>query len=191
MISIKKTLTVLRSYGLTVFFLLLTPPSLHSQGISYEIGIHGSAGMSALRFAPASGGMPSFGMGYVLGWDVSLLFSERLSFRTGANVTSYRALASFDQMETRNVLSPPPDNLPLDSRFYVVAQYNRYEEEHEVLYIRIPIMIQYMIPAGNNSHFYAAAGVLTGLPINAFYRIRSGDIFASSMLRNPRPAVLS
>ena len=140
----------------------------------YEIGLCGSAGLSALQFTTANGSKPSYSAGYAFGLDIAVLFANQWSFRTGANMASYHASVSFDRLETRNLIATP-ENLPDDSRFYMETEYIRYEEQHEALYLRFPLMVQYR-SSGANSNFYLAAGVQTGIRANTLCRIRSGDV---------------
>lgn len=140
----------------------------------YEIGLFGSGGLSALRYTPANGSTPSYDPGYSFGWDVALFFTKQLAFRTGINMASYNAHVSFDRQENRYPVATP-DGLPADSRFYLVAEYQQYEEQQEALYVRFPLMVQYRMP-GEKARFYTAAGFQIGLRANATYRIRSGAV---------------
>ena len=162
--------------GVLSFFAGLMAVQMYAQKGSfdgYEIGLCGSAGLSALQFTTANGSKPSYSAGYSFGWDIAVLFTNHWSFRTGANMASYHASVSFDRLETRNLIATP-ESLPADSRFYMEAEYIMYEEQHEALYLRFPLMVQYR-SAGANS-FYLAAGVQTGIRANTLCRIRSGDV---------------
>ena len=140
---------------------------------NYEIGLSASGGLSALHFSTTDGRNPSYSAGYVLGWDFAILFTEKWSFRTGINMASYYASVSFDRMKTRNLtVTPKEGGLPANSSFYVVTEYREYEELHEALYLRFPLMVQYRM----GKYFYAAAGIQTGILANGTYRIKSGEL---------------
>ena len=165
----------IKKLAILYIFTGLITVNMSAQKNGYEIGLCGSAGLSALQFTTADGSKPSYNAGYVFGWDIAVLFTGRWSFRTGVNMASYRSTFSSVLQKTRNLI-PTPDNLPDDSRFYMIAEYNRYEERHEAFYLRFPLMIQYRIPAGAKQHFYAAAGVHAGIQTNSACRIHSGDV---------------
>ena len=151
--------------------------NLYSQRLfsgDHEIGLSGSAGMSALLFSPVDGSQPSYSAGYAVGWDIAFMFSERWAFRTGVNMASYHSAYSSDLLETRN-LTANPTEIP-DGNFYLETGYRGYEEQYEALYLLFPLMAQYRIPVGAIHHFYAAGGVNAGIRTNDACRIRSGDV---------------
>lgn len=141
---------------------------------NYEISLHASGGLSALRYTSETGGETSYGAGYSFGWDAAFFFTEQWAFRTGIDMTSYNARVTFDRQENRYLVTTPA-GLPADSRFYLVAEYRQYEEKQEALYLRFPLMVQYRTP-GVKARFYAAAGLQVGIRANATYRIRSGTL---------------
>jgi len=165
--------------GKTVILIILVgllSVNLYGQRNNLEIGLSGSAGLSALRFTTAAGVKPSHSAGFAFGCDIAVLFTNQWSLRTGVNMASYNAFVFFDLQETRNLTATPLGELPANSRFYMIAEYNRYEEHHEALYLRFLLMIQYRIPIGTQQHFYVAAGIQTGILANSSYRLRSGDV---------------
>ena len=137
---------------------------------NYEIGLSGSAGLSALHFTTADGSKPSYSAGYAFGWDIAVFFTEHWAFRTGVNMASYHASVSFKQHETRSLIATP-SGLPTGSHFYMETEYRGYEEQQEALYLRFPLTAQY-----RKSRFYAAAGIQAGIRANATCRIRSDKV---------------
>ena len=141
----------------------------------YEVGLTGSVGLSALHFTIADGSKPSYGAGFAYGCDVAVILSDHWSLGTGLNMASYHASISSKIQETRNLIATPA-GLPADTRFYMDTEYRGYEERHDALFIRFPLMAQYRIPAGAQRYFYVSAGVQTGIRVNATCRIRTNEI---------------
>jgi len=137
-----------------------------------EIGVSGSAGMSALNFTPINGNSPSYGFGYDFGWDIAFLFSEQLSFRTGVNLASYKSSISIEEHSVRHQIQLPI-GIPIDG-FYMIAEYTQYEELFEAFFIRFPLMVQYQM--GSKQNFYVAAGLYVGLPLNSFSQINADQL---------------
>lgn len=164
--------------GILIILIGLTAINLNAQNNlfdGYEIGLNGSAGLSALHFTTADGSKPSYSAGYAFGWDIAMIWNDFWSFRTGVNMTSYHASVSFKQKETRNLITTPA-GLPTNSHFYMEAKYRGYEEQHKVLYLRIPLMAQYRMPTGVNHYYYVSAGLQTGIRANATCFIHSDEI---------------
>jgi len=146
---------------------------------NYEIGLSGSAGLSALHFKTADGNKPTYSVGYAFGWDIAVLFSEQWAVRTGVSMGSYRSSVSFDHIETRNIISSPP-GMPKDSRFIRVSDFYNYEESHEALYLHFPLMAQYRFSTSANKHLYVAAGFQTSILANSVYSIHSDEAVTKS-----------
>jgi len=139
----------------------------------YEIGFSVSGGLSALHFTTVNDNQSSPSFGYGFGWDVAVLFTEQWSLRTGLNMASYQASVIFDRQETRSHVTPKPQGLSdFSDPFYIIAKYSGYEERHEALYLRFPLMVQYRMA----KYFYAAAGIQAGILTNGSYRIKSDGL---------------
>ena len=161
------------NYILLIVFLFFSV-NLHAQrGLfdGFEVGLSGSGGLSALHFTTVDKGKFTNSVGYAFGWEVGLLFTDGWSLRTGVNMASYKASVFFDQLETRTVFNETPGGYPLGSRYYRVFEHQQYEELHEALLLRFPLMVQYQA----TQRFYVAAGIQTGILANSSYRLRSDE----------------
>lgn len=161
-----------------VFYILacLFVVNIYAQDIDskkIEVSLNGSAGLSGLLFTTDEESKLSFQDGYSYGWDVTFLFTKHCAFRTGLNMASYKSSISIDKFETQYIM-PTPSGLPPNSNFYLLTEYNNYEELYRVLYLRFPLMFQFQ--TGEKYKFYVSAGVQVGILSNASYLIRCNNL---------------
>jgi len=136
-----------------------------------EIGVSVATGMSALNFVLVDGEKPSYGIGINFGWEAAFVFSEQLSFRTGVNLASFKSSVNIEQHNVCHQLIPVPAGFPDDHKFSMIAEFGNYKEQFEAFYIRLPLMLQYLMGAKNN--FYVSAGANVGIPLNSVSQINS------------------
>ena len=168
--------------GILSVLAILMAANLNAQNLleRYEIGLCGSAGLSALHFTTADGSKPSYSAGYAFGMDIAVLFAERWAFRTGVNMSAYHASVAFGKLETRTQIPSPlelPDGMTTEyDQFYLITEYSGYEELHKAIYLRFPLMVQYQMKADAKRNFYVAAGLQVGIGANTVYMLRSDDV---------------
>jgi len=144
--------------------------NVHSQNI--EIGVNAAAGMSSLSLKSDNDYKTSFGIGNNFGFDVAFLFTEQIAFRTGVNLATYKSSVNIDKHNVRYEIPLPPG---IDKeKFFMIAEYTKYEELQEAFFIRLPLMLQYQ--TGSKQKFYIAAGFIAGLPLNSFSQINADQL---------------
>jgi len=154
-------LTRLRSYALTVFF-LLSPHFLSAQ-VSHEFSITGGGGASTLNYK-LSQGKKTLGFGGDAGLGYTCIFIKMVGIHIGAEVGFYSANANFDGAEvvTQNLTDSDGD------RFNMHTTLSQYKETQNAMFLNIPVMVQFQI--GMKHKFYAMGGIKIGIPLSSKYK---------------------
>ena len=125
-----------------------------------EISIYAAAGLSTLQY-DLNAGKHKNGFGGQAGLGYTFFFSPRWGFVTGAEIALYQAkstLSGFsDSYEVQGAIAA--DN------YTYTYMLNNYSEALQVLYINIPLMLQFQT-CGKHK-FFAALGGKIGFPVKA------------------------
>lgn len=108
--------------------------------------------------------------GYTLNAGYSYFFTPEWGLHTGLG------LQSFNSLSTLNFLSSTPNTLDADGVLYTFkANYLNWQEKQQVLFVDLPLEIQYKHSIGNKIGLLAGLGGKISMPIMGNYKAAGGE----------------
>jgi outer membrane protein OmpA-like peptidoglycan-associated protein len=108
--------------------------------------------------------------GYTLNAGYSYFFTPEWGLHTGLG------LQSFNSLSTLNFLSSTPDVIDADGQSYTFkANYMNWQEKQQVLFVDLPLEIQYKHSIGNKIGLLAGVGGKISMPIMGNYKAAGGE----------------
>ena len=181
----RNTLTVLRSYALTVFFLsaIFLPFTISAQKAPHEFSLNAGAGVSTYVFSPLPKKASSVGFNTDFGFGFTGFFSRQVGIHVGAGFGLFNVKSKVNELYT---LTPDLSTYKVENGVEIEVPYelhttlNGYTDIHKTLYISIPLMFQFQTAqresfSWKNTQkvgFYARGGVKVLLLFNNKYEAR-------------------
>ena len=166
--SMKQYFTKIIAVGL---LFLLGTQGLFAQKKRYEIMLHGSGGLSSLKYS-VNIGKQTDGFGGQAGLGYGFFFVPKWGLRTGVEFSLYRASFTLKDASL-NYMTTDMENVPFEFRCKV----NNYKEKQYLIMLQIPLMIQFQ--TGIHHQFYMAAGGKIGIPLSMKYNGSNTIIYNS------------
>jgi outer membrane protein OmpA-like peptidoglycan-associated protein len=108
--------------------------------------------------------------GYTLNAAYSYFFSPHWGLQTGIGLQSFSAISTLNT--TTSATDVDTDGDAYQYRTY----YKNWQEKQQVLFMDIPLELQYRLGIGKRTSILASAGVKVALPINTSYKTEGGEI---------------
>lgn len=129
-----------------------------------EISLFGSFGLSTLKYS-MKGADRSNKAGGIFGVNYNYYFNDKLSLRTGLEASLYNSKLHIGNISDRYEAN--------DGEYDFIFQTNvsGYEETQSVVFISLPVQIQYEVPVFRQHKFYVAIGPKLGLPVSKKFKM--------------------
>ena len=148
----------------SISFILLGFAGLYAQ---HEISIHGSGGLSTLRY-DLSEGKRSGRLGGNFGGGYHYFFNPRWALGAGVEFALYSAKTDLSDFMNEYMTVDYEGN---DFEFRTV--FDKHKEIQHGMMLQIPLMLQFQEGEFKNGRqFYAAAGLKMGLPVGGNYKTK-------------------
>ncbi|MDR0834293.1 MAG: OmpA family protein [Candidatus Symbiothrix sp.] len=139
-----------------------------------EFSANVGVGMPSLSYKPTIGTQSSeFGAGF--GISYSFFFSRNVGLSIGADLASYNAKTTGDNLPALVYQIANPPGTPASGTFELRADYTGYEETQKATFLQIPVMLQFQIPVGKQ-YFYFAGGAKIARPFSSSYTASATSI---------------
>jgi hypothetical protein len=146
------------------------------QELRHEIAVFGAGGMSVLNYSLDMNGYKLDGAGSISGlagiaytWNIN----SRTGIVTGVEIASYGAKTIYDAISLEKTYGTGRNRF--DFRYAM----NNYVEEQSIVFLVIPVMLQYSVPLSKTKKFYVSGGVKAGLPVKSEATIFPGAVNTS------------
>lgn len=107
-----------------------------------------------------------YGSGLEAGVDYSFRLTHQWRIQTGLEVAFLADNFQYDKLNTSQTITSP-SGLPANSLFYFIVDINRLEEERDLSFLNIPLLLEFQT-RGKHA-FYASAGMKFGIPLSGRY----------------------
>ena len=169
----KKIVSLVIICMFTVSFYGQNPEVTKSQP-KHEISLWGAYGLSTLNYNwDLSYGQKKCGLGYLGGIGYNYYFNYHWGFGLGAEYSVLSAEAKFPKFMDKYVIQIPNDshlkNLEINAM--------NYKQTYDLVYVNVPITLQYQTDFWKQNKFYVAGGVKVGIPLDGKYSAE-GDFSA-------------
>lgn len=135
----------------------------------HNIDIAAGGGLHSVQFDPKNGGDQDPLFGGTLNLHYRYAPFERVSFGTGIDFTTYRAVSEYDYLDrTQNRIDPENG---YNSTYHVT--FNDWSEVQNSINLEIPLGVYYRLPLNQTWGLVAGGGVKLELPISKKYRTRN------------------
>jgi len=183
-VQCSKILTVLWSYGLTVFLIILflfSSNSVSAQRFPHEISVHFGGGFNAFVCQKPVSKVSSTGFGVDVGVGFASFFSQNWGIHTGVGFGFSNIK---NEVSKFNFITPEQKDCD-DNLFDLHTTLNDYSERHKTMFVSIPLMVQYQTKLQPISYrqkdkragFYALAGAKALLLVNNNYTAEVNSLY--------------
>ncbi|MDR1742896.1 MAG: outer membrane beta-barrel protein [Dysgonamonadaceae bacterium] len=118
-------------------------------------------------FLQKTGTSNTSGLGGTLGVSYTRFFSRNIGLSFGLEAGVYNASFTVDAARDEYSIATPPG---LQGSFLLRADYSGIEEKHSVVFLQIPLMLQFQAPVSGSAFFYFGAGGKIGIPVSPLYK---------------------
>lgn len=134
-----------------------------------EVSVFGSFGLSTLKYS-MKGADRSNKAGGSFGVNYNYYFNDKLSLRTGLEASFYKSKLHIGNISDRYETN--------DGEYDFIFQTNvsGYEETQNVVFISLPVQIQYEIPVTSQHKFYVAIGPKFALPVSKKFEMNETQL---------------
>ena len=132
----------------------------------HEISLWGSFGYSTLNY-DLSFGDKKCKLGWAAGLGYNYYFNYHWSLGLGVEYSVLAAEAAFPNFRD-NYLTPAPTSNPL-VRFAIEARTADFKQVYDLVYLNVPITLQYQTDLWKRHKFYVAGGFKVGYALDALY----------------------
>jgi len=108
--------------------------------------------------------------GYTLNAGYSYFFTPYWGLHTGLG------FQSFNSLSTLNYLSSTPDIDSQGDSYLFKANYNNWQERQQVLFMDIPLTIQFKFPVTKKFGLLTSVGGQISIPVNTSFKTTGGEI---------------
>lgn len=152
-----------------LFAFFLVGEVLAQNSSKHEFSLFGAIGMSTIKYNSPTVQRES-GSGGMLGLGYNYSLNKQWSVKTGLELSSYKASASFS-----NYSSSYPSN---DGQYDFDFRTNvaNYQETQSTKFVKMPLQAQFQSGLFKQNLFYTAVGIKLGIPLSADYKIEKAEI---------------
>jgi len=179
-----KILTVLWSYGLTVFLIMLffsSSLSVSAQRFPHEISVHCGGGFDAFVCQKPISKVSSRGFGGDVGVGFTGFFDQNWGIHTGVGFGFSNIKNEVDQFKFITLEQEDCEGY----LYNLHTTLNDYSERHKTMFVSIPLMVQYQTKLQPISYrqrdkkagFYAMAGAKALLLVNNNYTAEVSSLY--------------
>lgn len=129
-----------------------------------EFSIWGAGGLSTLKYDTNVGDSKN-GMGGAFGVGYNYYFSQNWSVGTGLELSLYNSKTTINELYDAYNTTDGTYN------FEFRTTVSNFEEKQNTMFINIPIMAQFEIPAIGDNNFYASGGFKIGIPVSKKFKV--------------------
>jgi outer membrane protein OmpA-like peptidoglycan-associated protein len=151
--------------GLSLLICGMIPAQQTGSYFHFNVG----GGLNALSYKLLDGTQQGQA-GYALNAAYSYFFTPQWGIQTGIG------LQSFSSLSTQNYLSKSPD-VDTDGQTYEFrSNYKNWQEKQQVIFIDIPLELQYKYTINKKVGIIASAGASISFPVSASYKTSGGTL---------------
>lgn len=134
----------------------------------HEFSIDVGGGLSSLQYKIASGNM-SKSLGGMVGIGYRNFINQNISIGVGVEFPLYRNKVSMDSIPISSMATDMDGTV-----FEFKSRINNYSENQNVMYVNIPLMVQYQ--SKHKNRFYVATGLKVCFPSKGKYEINGMNV---------------